>query len=184
MNRMKYIGILVFGLMAFPAYGQKMSLSTNLAGYLNFGTMNMELSCGTGRHWSVTAGARYNPFSFKWRGRPARNRQQSYCLGTRFWPWHIYSGWWISGKFRYQEYSTGGIMSPETEEGDRLGAGLSAGYTYMLHPHINIEFGLGFWAGAGKYVRYSSPSCGVTLESGIKGFVLPDDIIIGISYVF
>lgn len=184
MNIMKHIGVLVFSLLAFTAHGQKYSVSTNMAGYLNFGTMNVEVSYAPHRHWSLTAGARYNPFTFHGNGRQMQNRQQSYSLGTRYWPWHIYSGWWIAAKLQYQEYSMGGIVSSETEEGDRWGAGLSAGYTYMVHPRINLDFGLGFWSGVKEYARYSCPACGLTLDRGIKGFILPDNVIIGISYVF
>ena len=118
MNIMKHIGVLVFSLLAFTAHGQKYSVSTNMAGYLNFGTMTVEVSYAPHRHWSLTAGARYNPFTFHGNGRQMQNRQQSYSLGTRYWPWHIYSGWWIAAKLQYQEYSMGGIVSPETEEGD------------------------------------------------------------------
>lgn len=72
----------------------------------------------------------------------------------------------------------------ETREGDRVGAGLYAGYTYMLTPHLNIELGLGLWSGLDMYRCYSCPVCGVTLESGKTYFILPDDVMISIAYVF
>ena len=184
MMRMKYIGVLIFSLVTISASGQEFSVSTNIVGYLNLGTMNVEASYAPDRHWSLTASARYNPFSFSRDGQPMRHRQQSYSIGTRYWPWHIYSGWWVAAKLQYQEYSMGGVISPETEEGDRWGAGLTAGYTYMVHPHINLEFGLGFWSGVSKYAGYSCPECGLTIERGTKAFLLPNDVIIGISYVF
>ena len=111
-------------------------------------------------------------------------RQQSYSIGARLWPWHTWSGWWFAGKIRYQEYNFGGIRSPETREGDRFGGGLYAGYTYMLGPHLNIEFGLGLWSGLDVYKCYSCPVCGVTLKSGKTRFILPDDIMISFAYVF
>lgn len=113
-----------------------------------------------------------------------QNKQQAYALGARFWFWHIYSGWWIAAKMQYQEYNSGGMFSVKTEEGDRFGAGITAGYTYMIHPKLNMEFGFGLWAGMKKYVVYNCPKCGITIGSGRKGFLLPNDIIIGISYVF
>ena len=78
----------------------------------------------------------------------------------------------------------GGIMSSETEEGDRLGAGLYSGYTYMLSSHFNIEFGLGLWAGIDRYRRYSCPKCGITVGDGDRGFILPDDVTVSLVYVF
>lgn len=54
----------------------------------------------------------------------------------------------------------------------------------MLSENLNLEFGLGFWGGVKKYTEYTCPACGVTVASGIKGFILPDDLIVSISYVF
>ena len=78
----------------------------------------------------------------------------------------------------------GGIISPETSEGDRAGLGLYFGYTLMVSRHFNIEFGSGFWAGVDVYRRYSCPICGLTTDKGRKAFVLPDDIMVSLVYVF
>ena len=85
---------------------------------------------------------------------------------------------------QYQEYNRGGIRSERTEEGDRFGAGLSGGYSYMLLPNLNLDVGIGFWGGWGRYTAYSCPVCGLTLEQGSKMFFLPNDIIFAFSYVF
>lgn len=163
---------------------QKFSLSTDLLGYAALGTMNLDASCALSRRWSLVAGIRYNPFSYGSGDEQFQLRQQSYSFGARLWPWHIWSGWWFASKIRYQEYNMGGIMSSETEEGDRLGAGLYSGYTYMLSSHFNIEFGLGLWAGIDKYRRYSCPKCGITVGDGDRGFILPDDVTVSLVYVF
>lgn len=178
--------ILVVGgiLVGCTLYGQKFSVNTNLAGYANLGTLNAEVSYGVARKWTVNVGAKYNPFSFEGKNGEFRNKQQTYAAGMRFWPWHIYSGWWVAAKLQYQEYNSGGIISPQTEEGDKWGMGLTAGYTYMLHPNFNLEFGIGLWGGMKKYAVYSCPTCGLTLDSGTKAFILPNDIVLGVSYVF
>lgn len=176
----------VFILISSKSHAQTVSLSTNVLDYACLGTLNADVSYSLSRRWSVTAGARYNPFTFR-KGEPDRQfqmRQQSYSLGARLWPWHTWSGWWFAGKLRYQEYNTGGLKSPETREGDRFGAGFYAGYTYMLTSHFNIEFGLGIWSGLDIFRCYSCPVCGVTLESGKTHFILPDDIMISLAYVF
>ncbi len=181
----RYIGVLILCVgFIIPAHGQKYSVSTNMAGYLNFLTINAEGSVALHQHWSLAVGAKYNPFSFGNSEQKMRNKQQAYYVGARFWPWHTYSGWWIAAKLQYQEYSSGGIISPETEEGDRWGAGLTGGYTYMVSHRLNLEFGLGFWGGVKKYALYDCPVCGLTKESGVRGFLLPNDFIIGITYVF
>ena len=180
------LAVAAFILPSLKSEAQTVSLSTNLLDYACLGTLNADVSYSLSRRWSVTAGARYNPFKFR-KGDPDKQfqlRQQSYSLGARLWPWHTWSGWWFAGKLRYQEYNSGGIRSLETREGDRFGAGLYAGYTYMLTSHLNIEFGLGLWSGLDVYRCYSCPVCGVTLESGKTHFILPDDIMISLAYVF
>ena len=166
-------------------HARKFSISTDILGYAKLGTLNLDASYAVSRRWSLTAGMRYNPFTFA-RGteKQFQYRQQSYSLGARLWPWHAMSGWWFASKLRYQEYNFGGIISPETEEGDRIVAGLYAGYTHMLTPWLNIEFGAGFWAGGAVFKKYSCPTCGYTVSSGKKMFLLPDDFVISLVYVF
>lgn len=169
------------------ASAQKMSLSTNVMEYVNFMTFNAEASYAVSRHWSGAAAFRYNPFSFHFGGEDGKdmqNRQQTYSLGVRYWPWHVHSGWWLSGKAQYQEYNSGGIISLKTREGDRVGLAVAAGYSRMILKNLNLEFGAGLWGGGDKYKVYSCPVCGLTEESGSKFFVLPDDLILGFSYVF
>ncbi len=181
--------LMVMGLLSLGGLecaAGKFSLSTNLLDYAALGTMNLEGSYSLSRRVSLTAGARYNPFTFR-KSVPERQfqlRQQSYSLGVRVWPWHTGSGWWFAGKGRYQEYNFGGLVSRGTEEGDRAGVGVYAGYTHMLSPHFNVEFGVGVWGGIDWYRRYSCQVCGLTLDRGRMAFVLPDDVMISIVYVF
>lgn len=171
-------------LSALEAGAQNLALSTNMAGYAFLGTMNMEASYGVAQHWSLNAGMKYNPFTFGTEEAPLQARQQTYALGGRFWPWHIYSGWWVAGKLQYQQYNMGGGRTKYTSEGDRYGSGITGGYTYMLNPHLNMEVGLGVWAGYDDYVRYECPRCGRIVEEGAGFFVLPNDVILSVSYVF
>lgn len=178
--------LMIMLLSAIGVRAQKLGVSVDFLELAQLGTLNLAADYAVGRHWSVTADARYNPFTFH-NGDPERQfqaRQQSYSIGARLWPWHIMSGWWFAGKARWQEYNMGGILSQRTKEGDRFGAGLYTGYAYMLSSHLNLEFGLGVWAGADIYKVYSCPQCGLTLDGGTKAFVLPDDIMISLVYVF
>lgn len=183
-----FVILIVFMAMlsSMEAHAQRFSVSTNLLGYACLGTLNAEGAVSLSQKWSVVAGVRYNPFSFR-KETPQKQfqlRQQSYCIGARLWPWHTWSGWWFSGKLRYQEYNFGGIVSSVTEEGDRFGAGVYTGYTHMLSPHLNIEFGIGMWGGADMYRRYSCQVCGETVGVGKRYFLFPDDIMISLVYVF
>ena len=160
----------------------KGSISTNVAGYANLLTLNAEGSVPVSRRWTVNAGLKYNPFAF---GKEKfRNRQQAYYAGMRYWPWHSYSGWWMSGKIQYQEFNAGGLGRAETSEGDRVGLGLGAGFAYMVGKHFNVEFGASLWGGMEWFTIYSCPVCGDLELSGRKIFILPCDVIIAISYIF
>ena len=111
-------------------------------------------------------------------------RQRTVSLGGRYWPWHIHSGWWLSGKAQYQEYNRGGLTEAETSEGDRIGGSLGGGYTYMLSPSLNLEIGAGVWAGYERYTTYACPECGRVVGQGERRFVLPNDFLLGLVYVF
>ena len=183
MNRL-IILTAAFLLLGTAARAQRFSVATNVVDYADFGTLNLEGDVAVGRQWTFVAGAKYNPFLYKADTEPLSARQQLYAAGVRFWPWHVFSGWWLGGKVQYQEYNRGGIRSAETDEGDRYGAGLSAGFSYMLHPHLNVSVGAGVWAGYQRYTLYSCPVCGVTQGSGEKTFILPNDLAVSLSYVF
>lgn len=179
--------IVLFLLFLSPVlYAQKFSVSTDILDYAALGTLNVDGSYAFSRHFSAVAGVRYNPFTYN-SGEPDKQfqyRQFSLAVGVRYWPWHIWSGWWFATKLRYQEYNTGGILSPSTSEGDRVGAGLYTGYTYMISPHFNLDFGLGLWAGVDVYRTYRCPVCGLTVDSGRRAFLLPDDLMVSLVYVF
>lgn len=186
MRRYLFVMAAVFvALSSYKAQAQRFTLSTNLMDYACLGTLNIESSYSVSRYWSLTLGVEYNPFTYK---KDTENqfqlRQQSYSFGARLWPWHTWSGWWMAAKVGYQEYNFGGIFSRETEEGDRAGIGLYAGYTHMIDTHFNIEFGLGGWGGLDWFSRYSCQQCGLLQMSGRRWFVLPDDIMIALVYVF
>lgn len=165
-----------------PVAAQNVSVSTNLVDVANMGTLNVSASYAVARHWSVVADVKYNPFD--WKGGDAFAKQRLVAAGARFWPWHIFSGWWMSGKGQWQEYNSGGLVSPKTTEGDRFGASFSAGYAWMLGKHFNLDIGAGIWGGADRYVSYSCPRCGSITGSGTRVFILPNDITLALTYIF
>ena len=168
------------------AVAQEFSVSTNFADYATLGTLNLEASYGVARHWSIVTGVKYNPFSFTpGEDNTVRMRQRSVSTGARYWPWHIFSGWWMSGLVRYQEYNESGLREqPTSSEGDRFGTGVGIGYTYMLTPKLNIDIGAGVWAGMDIYKTYSCATCGRKIDEGRKIFILPSEIMLALSYIF
>lgn len=173
-------------IISTAASAQDWSLSTNILDYASLGTINAEGSAGVARRFSVNASVRVNPWTFH-KGdasRQMQNRHQTYAAGFRYWPWHIYSGWWISGMAQYQEYNRGGILSQKTEEGDAFGLSLGGGYSLMIHENLNLDFGLSLWGGQKTYVTYACPSCGKILDKGSKWFFLPNELRVAIQYIF
>lgn len=173
-------------LTAQQARAQRWSIGTNVVDYLNLGTLNAEAGVAVAQHFSLHAGARYNPWTFNRADeeRQFQNRKRCYYGGVRYWPWHIYSGWWAGVQGQYQEYNRGGLFRRETEEGDAYGAGLSVGYTLMVHKRLNVEFGAGAWAGKTRYTTYACPYCGKVLDKGEKFFILPNDVMVSLVYIF
>ncbi len=171
-------------LTASSVHAQKFSASTNLVGYLNFATLSFEGSYAVKQHWSVSAGVKYNPFSFTQDSQTLQNKQRTFYAGFRYWPWHTYAGWWVCGKMQWQEYNAGGIISQKGEQGEKYGAGFTAGYTLMLSSRLNMDFGLGLWGGLKKYSQYACPICGIKVNSGIGGFLTANDVLIALTYVF
>ena len=169
---------LIIILLALPlqAFGQRFALSANLAGYAEGpGTMSLEASYGLSRHFTASALTRYNPFE------SASEKHRDFALGARWWPWHVYSGWWMAGRAQWQEFAS---EADSLTEGDRLGASLGAGYSRMLGRHLNLDLGLGLWGGYEKAIVYACGRCG-RVVGGSNGFFLkPDALIVALTYVF
>ena len=163
---------------------QKWALSTNAVDYVYLGTLNLEGSAALSQHLSIHLGVRYNPWTFNNAKTQFQDRQQTYKAGIRYWLWNTYSGWWFYGGGQYREYNRGGLIGPETEEGDAFGAGLSAGYSLMINKHFNLDFGLGLWGGMTSFTLYSCPQCGRLLDSGTKFFCTYDNLLISLAWIF
>lgn len=172
-------------LLAIPAKGQEWAISTNILDYANLGTVNGQASLALSQKFSIEAGARFNDWkSISVANRDFKNNKQAYYTGFRFWPWHVYSGWWFQTKAQYMEYSSGGILSQHLQEGDAYGGGLSFGYTYMLTSTFNIEFGAGLWGGKRIYNTYAATNMGKPIGEGDGLFIAPDNIEISLLLSF
>lgn len=166
---------------------QKWSVGTNLLGYANFLTINAEATVSVHRNWSVGLMGEYNPFYFPTKSNESgqlQNKTITVSAGARYWPFYVHSGFFYGCKLQWDRYNSGGIFSPECEEGDAFGLGLNFGYALMLTEHLNMEFGIGFWAGGTVYRRYASTVCGKRIGSGTKAFIAPDNIVINLVYIF
>ena len=165
----------------------QVALSTDLVDWANFGTVNLEAGVSLHQHFSVHAGAKYNPWSFKTHnlGLALYNKQTTAYAGLRYWPWYVLSGWWVGAQAQYTDYAETGVWRHALDTGKAIGGGVSFGYTLMLHENLNLEFGAGVWAGRRfEHTLYCCPDCMKVRESGPGNFVALNDISISFMYVF
>ncbi|MCF0176362.1 MAG: DUF3575 domain-containing protein [Bacteroidales bacterium] len=178
--------VIVFLALSLCASAQKLGVSTNLCQWGFLGTANAELEYSVAQHFSVMAGGRYNPFSFtKKTGRDLYEHQVCGYAGFRYWPWYTYSGMWISAKAQYRSFEETGLWRHALEDATGVGAGLGFGYARMITRHLNLDLGLGVWAGRYlDYTLYRCSCCMVVRDSGPRMFAAIDDVKVGLSYIF
>ena len=121
------------------------ALSLNLADAALLGTAGGSLQWGPSRHISVENSLRLNAFSF--RDATLYDQRQTFTTAVRWWPWHIYSGFYVRASAQVETARRKGIPFFSEGAGEAYGAGLSAGYSLLLSRHLNLEFGAGFWGG-------------------------------------
>ena len=184
MKRICIIAAALFWGLMQSAFGQGFSVSSNILELLNMGCMGIEAGIPAGRHLSVNASVRYNPWTVEFGEGAAFDKKRGFSAGARYWPWHINSGWWLGAGGSLEEYSRSPLKATLTEEGQAFGATLSAGYSWMLHPHFNIDFGAGAWGGIARYTSYECSLCGSVVARGRKRFLRPSDLRVSLVYVF
>lgn len=176
----------VFLMVSAACYGQKWGISTNLLGYANFLTVNAEVSYALHKNWNISLSGKYNPFIFNMNNpdRQMQNKNATLAFGTRYWPFFVNSGFYYGGKLQWTRYNCGGIISRRTFEGDAYGIGFSFGYSLLLTKYLNMEFGIGLWAGATDYREYAIPRCGKLTASGVRWFIAPNDVSVSLMFNF
>ncbi len=162
------------------------SVSTNVADWAYFGTINGAGSYAVSRYWTVNAMVKFNPWTWNSQDSATQinQKQQTYSVGMTLWPWTVYSGWWFGALGQYSEYNRGGLWSRETEEGDAMGLSLGFGYSLMLHRNINLGLGVYGWGGQKTYTTYECPTCGRIVDSGVKGFVDLNTLLVSLEWMF
>lgn len=183
MKRLFFIVALATALTgAVTANGQNMHVSANLLDYLNLGTINGEFGLSPSPNWTFYIRGRYNPFTFKFQ-RQIQNRVAGVATGARYWFWYSNTGWFLDTNVGYMRYNTGGIVDKYAYEGDAYGAGLGAGYAFMLSSKWNLNVGLGVQGGYTSYTKYACPKCGKVIGKMKGGYLVPSNIMVQILRV-
>ena len=189
MRRLLLIGLLGL-ILPLTSSGQIWTVQTNVLDWAALGTVNAEVGVSLSQHFSLMAGGRLNPWEFKDSKHDilVYNQQKTVYLGVRYWPWYVNSGLWFSAKAQYTpSFAVSGLWSKALTEGKNgFGGVLSAGYTFMLSKHFNLEAGIGAWAGVFQdYSAYNSQANkNYVREEGRKTCILPDQVSLSLVYVF
>ncbi len=175
-NMKNFILVLVTVLsVSSPLSAQRLGLSSDAVDLMTFGTLGIEGSLGIAQHFSADLGGNYDPWTFREGTEDQfQAKRRSFWGGIRYWPWHVFSGFWFKGSGRWIEYNWGGISERSTEEGRAWMGGLSLGYSYMVTDRVNLDIGTGLWLGPKEYTVYECPRCGRILEEGSKTWMVPD----------
>lgn len=189
------LGVFFFSL---SAGAQSFAVSTNIVDWADLGTMNIEAGLVAGRHISIHAGARINPWLFgdtadmdEKYGVPIEDGRKIFCnkktsvgLAMRYWPWHVFSGWWMRAKAQFSSYDRGGVFHQTRTIGDAFGLALGIGYSWMLTANWNLEVGLSGWGGYTRESYKESMMTPIISDPVWKPFILPDEVVISFAYVF
>lgn len=159
---------------------------TNLASWLALCTINAHMEYSLLENWSVELSGRYNGFVYEMkRGEDKVHlMQRSVCVSGKWWARKAFDGWWAGPLVAWQEYDEGGIGRNAVERGTRMGGGVAAGYCFRLGPHVDVDLGLGVWAGTKVYDVYPGPKSLLEGSRGVGAFVLPYDLIVSFNYEF
>lgn len=168
---------------------KKWSVYTNLADYVD-ATFNVGCQYALAKHWTADALVQYNTHSYGWKDRYSERKLLS--LGARWWPWCVYSGWWIKGAAVIQDYHAAGKLTlaedPDVpERGDAYGFGVSAGYSLPLTKYFNLEAGVGMLGGWKRFAQYTDTTFATPLagsETLVKGFCRLGEISLSAVFVF
>lgn len=175
---------LLIGLQKSSA--QKLGISTNLFDWCNMATVNASVNMSMGQHLSAGVSGRYNPWFFR-RGteNQVNHALRAVSIDLRYWPWHVYSGWWYMFRWQAQEYNYSNLYGlPYSEQGISRGIGLGTGYALMIGTHWNVDFGVSFWGGMKNYERFDCSYCGDLLVADRCFFFLPDNVFVSFYYIF
>jgi len=163
---------------------RRWAISTNIIGYFDRGTLNVEAQYALSRHFTADVQARLNPWASN--GKDSFMEQHTVAnVGARYWPWYVYSGLWFRSSLIAANYCLGGIFSNETpERGNSYGLEAAAGYSIIVCPWFNIDFGLGLWGGYKDYRRYENIGMTDVKYQNNNAFIGMSEAALSLVFIF
>ncbi len=173
-----YALMTAFCLCSSVCNAQFYSVNTNIPA-LATTTLNMEVSMTLNRKWSLHLPVYYNPFVFS-----DNKKIQNFTVmpGVRYWMLESYVRGFVGINaigskyhFNWKDYRYEGLA---------FGAGISAGYAYLLSPRWNLEVegGIGLvWA---DYTKYRCEECGRKVGDENGWYAVPNKVAVSLVYLF
>lgn len=183
--------ILTLGLWMMPgkALSQNVALKTNLL-YWATTTPNLGLECSVGMKHSVQLFYGFNPWKATW-GKSTCHwvLQPEY----RYWFCETFNGWFVGVHLMGGEFNLSEVELPfnilkdlkdHRYEGWFAGGGVTAGYQWMISPHLNLEASVGIGYDYIKYDKYKCGVCGEKVKSSHANYFGPTKAALSIVYIF
>lgn len=166
---------------ALPGRAQIVAVQTNLLDYAALGTLNLQAQVSFAQNYSVFVDGRINPWKFGNPEDPTQLAHKKLSAGLRFWPWYVYSGWWVGASVQWSDFTRRKFFKlPDVVAKNGVGGALSFGYSFMLHKNLNLDLGAGICV-----TRYSSYVVNnIPDDKGSQTFVEPDFLSVSLVYVF
>lgn len=185
----KFTLLLIAGLLGIaPAGAQRIAVKTNLL-YDATTTMNLGLEVGLARKWTLDVPFNYNPWNFN--------------DGTRLKHWGVQPEvrYWFCERFRrafiglhghYADFNVGGWpdwsfvsqnMQDNRYQGRLYGAGISAGWSWILKRRWGLEVSAGVGYARIIYDKYPCTECGSLIKHDTRNYFGPTKAALSLIYI-
>lgn len=163
-----------------------MALRTNLL-YDGTATPNLGIDFALGQHGSIGASIGLKPWP-RWlawdydNAVPAKWRHRLVTLEGRWWPKRVYDGWFLGADALYLHYNFASLHLPfglypvlnnSRLQGDAVGAGLFAGYSWWLGEHWRLELAAGVAGAYNNADRYECDHCSAKVGTEQGAVIIP-----------
>lgn len=175
---LKYVLLCFFLLCTIRGSAQFYSLGTNLP-ILGTATINAEASMTLDRNWSLHLPVYYNPFVFS-----GNKRLQNFTVmpGVRYWLLESYVNAFVGANAIGSKYHL--TWKNSRYEGQAYGAGISAGYAWLLSTRWNLEVEAGIGLVWTNYTEYECEECGRTKGQYTRRVTVPNKLSLSLIYLF
>lgn len=175
----KIVVLFLLSFITHKTQAQFYSLSSNVADWA-VTNVNVELGIGVSKSVSIHLPVVWNPWTFGAENK--KMKQLSFLPQARYWFPETYLRWFVGSNLLVSRYN----WSPGNSRYDGMGYGLgiSAGYSWILSTHWNLEAQLGIGGGYFKYKKYDCGFCGDFYGSESKWLVFPNRVALSFVYLF